>query len=72
MPKRLTPLSIVLLYAAVAALWIIASGKLLVFAVDDAVLQEYIEIAKGLAFVAVTSSLLYLLLNGWRQPLAIQ
>lgn len=62
-------MSIALLYAAFAALWIIASGNLLTFAVDDATLQGHIEQAKGLAFVAVTSSLLYLLLKGWHKTL---
>lgn len=62
-------MSIALLYAAFAALWIIASGNLLTFAVDDATLQGHIEQAKGLTFVAVTSSLLYLLLKGWHKTL---
>ncbi len=65
MPKRLTPLGVAVLYAVFATLWIIASGKLLIFVVDDAVLQGHIELAKGLFFVAVTSGLLYLLLKSW-------
>jgi hypothetical protein len=69
MSKQLTPLSIALLYAVFAAIWIIASGKLLAFAVNDPVIQEHIELTKGLAFVAVTSGLLYLLLKGWHKTL---
>ncbi|TAK60344.1 EAL domain-containing protein [Methylobacter sp.] len=68
-PKQLNPINVALLYAAFAALWIIASGNLLTFAVDDAALQGHIELAKGLAFVAVTSGLLYLLLKGWHRTL---
>ena len=66
---RPTPAGIALLYAAFAAVWIVASGKLLTFVVDDALLQSRIELAKGLAFVAVTGGLLYLLLKAWREPL---
>ncbi len=69
LPKRITPLGATLIYAVFAALWIIASGKLLTFAVDDVIVQEHIELAKGLVFVAVTSGLLYLLLKGWRKTL---
>lgn len=68
-PKQLNPINVALLYAAFAALWIIASGNLLTFAVDDAALQGHIELAKGLAFVAATSGLLYLLLKGWHRTL---
>lgn len=64
--KRLTPSRVALLYAVFATLWIVSSGKLLSFAVHDAVLQEHIEMAKGLVFVAITSGLLYLLLKIWR------
>jgi len=66
MPKRLTPAKIALLYAGFAALWIIASGYLLIFTVDDPVFQNRIEMAKGLVFVTVTSYLLYWVLKGWR------
>ena len=66
--SRLTPARVVLLYALIAALWIIASGQLLTFVVENPLLRERIEIAKGLAFVAVTSGLLYLL-KGWRESI---
>ncbi len=66
--KRFTPTKFTLLYAVIAALWIVASGKLLSFIIDDdVILQEHIELAKGLVFVAVTSGLLYLLLKKWRR-----
>jgi diguanylate cyclase (GGDEF)-like protein/PAS domain S-box-containing protein len=71
-PKRLTPFGVALLYAAFAALWIIASGLLLTFSVADPLLQGRIELAKGLLFVTVTSGLLYLLLKGWREPVTAE
>jgi len=70
--ERLTPAGITLLYAALAALWIVLSGYLLTLTVTDPLLQSRIELAKGLAFVAVTSGLLYLLLNHWRESHAMQ
>ncbi len=69
---RLTPAGITLLYAALSALWIVLSGYLLTLIVADPLLQSRIELAKGLAFVAVTSGLLYLLLNHWRESHAMQ
>ncbi len=67
-----TPAGIALLYAAVATLWIALSGYLLTHTVDNPLLQSHIELAKGLAFVAVTSGLLYLLLVHWRESHAMQ
>ena len=52
---RLAPARVTLLYAALAALWILVSGALLTFSVDDPVMQGRIELAKGLLFVLVTS-----------------
>ena len=68
--SRLTPGTVALLYAAFAALWILASGKLLQFYFDEPVIRERVELLKGLGFVAVTGVLLYLLLRGWREPQA--
>jgi len=59
----LTPAGIALLYAVLAALWIVVSGHFLTITVADPVLMGRIELAKGLVFVAVTSLLLYLLLR---------
>ena len=66
---RHTPAGIALLYAAVASLWILFSSYLLTHTVVDPLLQNHIELAKGLAFVVATSILLYLLLNGWNESL---
>lgn len=68
-PSRLTPSGIALIYAVFAVLWIITSGYLLTLTVSDPLLQSRIEIAKGLAFVVVTSALLYLLLRRWHTAL---
>jgi DNA-binding LytR/AlgR family response regulator len=62
---------ITLTYAEFASLWIVLSVTLLSFAVEDPVLQGRIELVKGLAFVAVTSGLLFVLLrafNGRIEP----
>jgi PAS domain S-box-containing protein len=69
---RNTPAGIALFYAALAALWIVLSGYLVTITVADPLLQSRIELAKGLAFVAVTSGLLFLLLNHWRESQAVQ
>ena len=66
--RRFKPVGIALLYAAFGALWVVASGLLLTFSVDDPVLQERVELAKGLLFVMVTSSLLYLVLKHLQDP----
>ncbi|MGZ8241321.1 MAG: EAL domain-containing protein [Methylobacter sp.] len=70
MPKNLIPAGITLLYGSFAALWIVASGYLVAVTVDDPLLQDRIELTKGLVFVGATSSLLYVLLKGWREPLS--
>ncbi|MEQ1528816.1 MAG: hypothetical protein ABL925_05825, partial [Methylococcales bacterium] len=69
MPKYLSSAQITLLYAIFACLWIIVSGALLTFTVEDPILQGRIEMSKGLLFVVVTSGLLFLLLNAWREPI---
>lgn len=68
--SRPSPAGIVLFYAVFAALWIVTSSYLLTLSVSDPLLQSRIEIAKGLAFVVVTSVLLYLLLRRWHAALA--
>ncbi len=67
--RYLTVGSIVLLYMAFAALWIIASDGLLSLVIADPALLTRLNIVKGLTFVAVTAGLLYLLLRGWRESL---
>ncbi|MGK2952328.1 MAG: PAS domain S-box protein, partial [Thiobacillus sp.] len=63
MPYRFGAGAITLIYAAFAAVWIVASGAVLYIATTDPLLQDRIEIVKGLAFVAITSGLLFLLLR---------
>jgi diguanylate cyclase (GGDEF)-like protein/PAS domain S-box-containing protein len=63
MDKRLTPARIALLYAVFASLWIFASDKLLMFALSDPNLLLQISLYKGLAFVLITTLLLFLLLR---------
>lgn len=58
-----------MIYAAFAALWIVASGTLLTVATSDPVLQGRIEIAKGIVFVLVSSALLYWLIRSRREVL---
>ncbi len=53
------------LYLVFATLWIFASDRLLALVVHDAERLTWIGTAKGVAFVAVTSLLLYLLLRVW-------
>ncbi|HQW21223.1 MAG TPA: PAS domain S-box protein, partial [Rhodocyclaceae bacterium] len=59
----LMPVRVALLYAVFAALWIVTSGYLLNLTTADTTLLARFELAKGLAFVAVTSILLYLLVK---------
>lgn len=66
--KRLGPARIACIYAGFSALWILASGAFLQIAVSDLQMQGYIELAKGMLFVAVTSLLLYFLLKAWSAP----
>ena len=63
MDKRLTPARIALLYAAFASLWIFASDKLLALAVPDTALLMRISTFKGLAFVVITTWLLFHLMK---------
>ena len=63
MDKRLTPARIALLYAACASLWIFSSDRLLALAVTDPEWLVWVSMSKGIAFVIVTASLLYMLLK---------
>ncbi len=65
--RLLSPGSVALLYAALAMIWILASGSLLTMSVDDPLLQGRIELIKGLLFVLVTSALLYSILRSWQR-----
>ena len=63
------PARIVFFYGLFSALWIFVSSALLTISVDDPVLQGRIEFGKGLLYVLVSSSLLYLVLKQWCDPL---
>ena len=54
-----------LIYAVFATIWIFGSDRLLAQLIRDPVLLGWIGTGKGVAFVAVTSLLLYLLLRIW-------
>ncbi len=69
MSSKHTPAGVAMFYAVFAALWIVLSGYLLTYTVSDPLIQSRLEVGKGLAFVTVTSVLLYLLLNRWRASL---
>ena len=60
-PRYLT--HVVAPYALFAALWILLSDRLLMALVADTALRDLLQTYKGLAFVTVTSLLLYTLLH---------
>lgn len=64
--REFTSASIVLYYALFAALWIAVSDKLLAWLISDREWLTFLSIVKGFLFVALTSFLLYLMLN-WQQ-----
>jgi len=66
------PALITLLYAVAGVAWILASGPLLGLLIEDPVLLTRLEVAKGLAFIAVTSVLLYVLLRRQRAAHALE
>jgi len=63
MNKRMSPARIALLYAAFASLWIFASDQLLILAIPDQYWRALIGSSKGILFVVITASLLFLLLR---------
>lgn len=64
------PGKIALTYAVFALLWIFGSDRLLTSVVNDPVVLGWAGTFKGIAFVLVTSLLLYLLLRVWRGSLS--
>ncbi|NMG76919.1 sensor histidine kinase [Aromatoleum diolicum] len=66
MSRRRTVVVITLTYALFAGLWIASSDTLLSILVEDSTLRMQIGSAKGFVYVAVTTLLLYLLLDSWR------
>lgn len=68
--KHFSPVSIVLIYALFAALWITVSDKLLALVITDRELMTMVSIGKGFLFIAITSLFLYLLLTFYtKKPL---
>jgi signal transduction histidine kinase len=61
--RRLTPLSIVGIYALVGGLWVLFSDRLLTALVSDPVTLTRLGTLKGWLYVLVTSGLLYALIN---------
>lgn len=66
-----TPSGVVLLYVLYASLWIAVSDSVLGFIFRDPVLFARISTIKGLLFIAVTATLLYLLLARWHRSLTL-
>ena len=56
---------IVLIYAVFATLWIFGSDRFLALVIHDPIILGWAGTLKGMAFVVVTSLLLYLLLRIW-------
>jgi hypothetical protein len=63
--SRRAAAAVTLAYAFFATLWIAASDALLGMLVEDPALRTQIGSVKGFVYVAVTSLLLYLLLDHW-------
>lgn len=61
--RALSSTNIVLYYALFAAIWIAASDNLLSWLIEDREWLKLLSMGKGFLFVALTSFLLYLLLN---------
>jgi len=68
--KGFTAFRLTLIYALIASFWIVFSGYLLQVSFEDPVTQWRMEMAKGLAFVMVTSVFLYLLLLRRVEPVS--
>jgi len=63
----LTAIRIVLLYSCFALLWIFGSDHLLHLTITDPKTNVLLGTVKGVAFVFISASLLYLLLATWRK-----
>jgi PAS domain S-box-containing protein len=69
--NRLTPLTIALIYASVATLWIYFSGRLLSSVVPTVAEFRYWQMVKGFFFVATTATLLYCLIRSHIKSLLV-
>jgi hypothetical protein len=67
LPPRLAAARAAVIYLIFAALWIYASDRVLSLLVQDKMWLAWIGTIKGLVYVVVTTSLLYLLLRAWEQ-----
>lgn len=65
----LTPLSLTLFYIFFGLLWIFGSDYVLSINIVDSVIASQFEVAKGVLFVILTGSILYVLLQKWRKQL---
>lgn len=65
----LTPISLSLFYIFFGLLWIFGSDYLLSINIADSVIASQFELAKGVFFVLITGSVLYVLLRGWHKQL---
>lgn len=63
MPRRYSAAVTALIHAAVGAAWLVGSDALLARVTVDPLLAERIRRAKGIAFVALSGVLLFLLLR---------
>ena len=63
MKTKLTPLTIVLLYAVTGGLWILFSDRILIFLTADPEILTKLQTYKGWFFVAVTAALLSWLIS---------
>lgn len=62
-----TPFRVTLLYAIISVIWILVSSSFLLNQINDLKLINQLEKFKGLAFVLITSGLLFALLQNWYQ-----
>lgn len=65
----LNPISLTLFYIFFGLLWIFGSDYVLNISIDDSFLASQFELAKGVFFVIVTGTVLYVLLRGWHKQL---
>ncbi len=61
--NRFAVMKIVAIYAFVGMLWIYLSDTVLAWITHDPVVMKYIAISKGLVFIIITASLLYILIH---------
>lgn len=65
----LTPISLALVYILVGLLWIFGSDYVLAINIGDSLIASQFELGKGVFFVLVTGTILYVLLRGWHKKL---